>query len=175
MAMTERAYAYEEAQSYELRRMHVLDGTAAREKANKRRGDAVKLAVSVAAILVYLLGITFMQAKISSAGHEINEIKAAIAETETLSAHADLQIGKSSSLNYIEAYASTELGMVYPAADNVYFLDEESSYTIASARNQVVAAEEEQPADEEHPLWKNIGAAFENFFLGQALAAGGSE
>jgi cell division protein FtsL len=164
MAMTERAYAYEEAQSYESRRWQVLNGKALEKKTNKRRGDTAKLVVGVTAVLVYLLGITFMQAKISSAGHEINEIKATIAETETLSAQADLQIGKSSSLNYIESYAIAELGMVYPAANNVYFLDEESSSAIAAGRNPVVAEEEELVA-EDHPLWKNISAALGGFFM----------
>lgn len=173
MAMTERAYAYQEAQSYELRRMRVLDGTAARQRANERRGDIVKLTVGVLAVLVYLLGVTFMQAKVDSAALEINELKAAITETEDLSEKADLEIGRRASLSYIESYAINNLGMVYPAMDNLYLLDEESSLSIAQGRAEVVMAADAAAAEEQpHPFWQNIGATLENFFLGTALAAG---
>lgn len=171
MAMTERAYTYETAQSYELRRMRLLDGTAARERANRRRGDIVKITVGIVAVLVYLLGVTFMQAQIGSAAHEINQLKAAIIDTGNLSAQADLEIGRKSSLNHIEAYASGQLGMVYPAADQMYYLDEQSSLSIALGREQAAVLAESQPMQEEHALWRNIGATLENFFLGSALAA----
>ena len=72
MGMNSNAYAYEQAQSYERRRMEVLDGKQAKVREDAKRADIVKIVVGVSDIFIYLLGVTFMSAKIYSAGVEIN-------------------------------------------------------------------------------------------------------
>ena len=122
MAMTEHAYSYEAARSFEDRRIQVLDGSAARKRANAQRMQKVKLAVGVVAVLVYLLGVVFMEAKITIAGTQINTINAQISDLQQQSARQDLTIGALSSNERIETYAMTYLNMVYPEADRVYYL-----------------------------------------------------
>lgn len=171
MAMTERAFVHEEAQSYELRKLRVLDGTAVRARADARRIDAAKLVLGVLAVLVYLLGVTFAEAKISTAGVQINTLKAQIEETRNQAAIADLTIGEKASLSRIEAYASENLGMVYPGADDIYFLDEASSLKLAAAQSAVVVAEEDAAEEEGNSFWQALADVFGNFFHNTALAA----
>ncbi|MDO4732609.1 MAG: hypothetical protein Q4B50_03735, partial [Bacillota bacterium] len=93
MAMTERyavARVYEEAQSFEQRRLRVLDGSAAREKMNARRADVVKISLTVMAILVYFLGVTMMEAKIGTMGGKINTLQREIESRENESLRADM-------------------------------------------------------------------------------------
>lgn len=170
MAMTERAFVHEEAQSYELRKLRVLDGTAARARADARRSDAVKLALTVAAVLVYLLSLTFAEAKITTAGGEINALKEQIAETQNQTAIADLTIGEKASLARIETYAKENLGMVYPGVNDFYFLDEGSSLVLAGAGEESLP-EEAAPEEEENVFWQALGESFRNFLGNTALAA----
>lgn len=137
MGMNSNAYAYEQAQSYERRRMEVLDGKQAKVREDAKRADIVKIVVGVSAIFIYLLGVTFMSAKIYSAGVEINSLQSQIAETEEMIARAELEIGELASLERIETYALENLGMVYPASDDIYFLDEQSSLRIAPGTTRI--------------------------------------
>lgn len=174
MAMSERALAYqayEQAQSQELRSLRVLSGEAARERANTKRKDVVKLVLSIVAVLVYLLGVTFMESKIGDAGAEINSLKRQIAETETASLRADLEIGELSSLDRIESYAVANLGMAVTDANSVYYLSPESSLMIATGQQQLAVAETE-PEAEEQPWLQSMAAAIRNYFRNTALAAG---
>ena len=153
MAMTEHAYVMEEAASFETRQMRVLDGGKARERANARRADGVKLGLAVVAVLVYMLSLTFVSARITAAGAEINSINEAIADLENDAALADMTIGEKSALERVEAYAINELGMVYPDPGATYFLSEQSSQAIAAGRlalaSAAAAEEEEAMATEE--------------------------
>ena len=45
MGMNSNAYAYEQAQSYERRRMEVLDGKQAKVREDAKRADIVKIVV----------------------------------------------------------------------------------------------------------------------------------
>lgn len=176
MGMTEHSFAYEAAQSYEERKLRVLDGSAAKARADARRFDSVRLALGVIAILVYLLGVAFVEAKITTAGVEVNQLKADIAATEAEIAKADLTIGAKASLERIESYAALNLGMVYPEAGNVHFLDEQSSLTIAAGKaalsGETVVAAEEAAAD--GGLWEGINQALASLLPGTALAAADS-
>lgn len=174
MAMTERALALEEIASFETRQMRVLDGRAARERANAKRADAVKLGVALLAILVYMLSLTFVSAKITSAGAEINALNEQIAELENEAAIADMTIGAKSTLERVESFAVKELGMVYPDPGETYFLSEESSQAIAVGRvalateaAQSAAAEEES----EGGLWGSVSASIKGFLGRTAQAA----
>jgi len=175
MAMSERAYAYgfEEAQSLELRRLRVLSGAAAREKANARRIDMVKLALLVTSVLVYLLGVTFMESKIGDVGAEINSLKEQIAQTENASLRADLKIGELSSLDRIESYAIENLDMVPTAAGNIYYLNKESSMMITLGERQLTetGAPTAAPEQEQHPFWQSLAAVLRGYFDNTALAA----
>lgn len=173
MSMTERSFAYENTQSYELRKLQVLDGSAARARADAKRIDAVKLAIGVIAVLVYFLSLAFMEAKITTAGAQLNELQATIAETDNNTKIIDLQIGSLASLSRVEQYAQEHLGMVYPEADTIYFLDKESSLNIAlgHAKLENVVAETSPAAEETHPLWEAARTALNNFFGATALAA----
>lgn len=172
MAMTEHAYSYEAAQSFESRRMKVLDGSAARARANARRGRKVKLAIGVIAVLVYLLSIVFVEAKISIVGTQINSINSQIAELQEMSARQDLTIGELSSNARIESYAITYLGMEYPSVDSVYYLNKESSLAIAEGR----AALNNEPdttvqPEEQNKWWAAINDFVGSFFYHTAVAA----
>ena len=174
MSMTERSFAYENTQSFELRKMRVLDGSAARARADAKRIDSVKLALGVIAVLVYLLSLTFVEAKISNTGAQINDLNAAIADTQNDSAIMDLNIGSLASLDRIETYATTYLGMTYPNADSVYFLDVESSLAIASGETDLALAESnnvESAEETKYPLWEIALDSISDFFRGTALAA----
>ncbi len=173
MGMNSNAYAYEQAQSYERRRMEVLDGKQAKVREDAKRADIVKIVVGVSAIFIYLLGVTFMSAKIYSAGVEINSLQSQIAETEEMIARAELEIGELASLERIETYALENLGMVYPASDDIYFLDEQSSLRIAQGQQElaIAASAEEEAVAEEQSLWQSIVDGFTSFLTGTANAA----
>ena len=174
MAMTARAIVLEEVASFETRQMRVLSGGAARARANAKRADGVKLGLAVVAILVYMLGLTVVSAKITAAGAEINSIKGQIAELENEAAIADMTIGAKSSLERVEAFATGELGMVYPDPSETYFLSAENSQAIAAGRLAMVAAATESDAPEEDvrqgPLGK-VSAAWRSLTDRSAQAA----
>ncbi len=176
MAMSEHAYAYqafEEARSLETRRLRVLSGAAAREKANARRIDAVKIALLITSVLVYFLGVTFMESKIGDVGAEINSLKEQIAAVENDSLRADLTIGELSSLERIETYARENLGMLPTDTGNIYYLNKESSMMIAQGQLQLAETEAvlDAPAEENHPFLQNLAAVLKDYFNQTALAA----
>lgn len=175
MAMTEYASVYEQAASFERRQMRVLDGTAAKNRADAKRIDGVRLGLAVITILVYMLSLAFVSAKITSAGGEINAINAQITELENQAAIADLTIGAKSSLERVESYAIAELGMVYPDPDQTYFLSEDSSRSIAAGRQALAQAQAEQDAAGEQaqpgPL-SGVMASVSGWLGGTAQAAG---
>lgn len=184
MAMTERAlssHAYEEAQSFEQRRLRVLDGTAAREKMNARRADIVRISLAVLAVMVYLLAVTMMEAKIGNKVSEINGIQQEIEDTANASLRADLRIGDLSSLARVEKYAVAYLGMVRPAVEDIHYLNGESSQLIVAGQQQLaeaaapaLPAAAEAEAEEEQPkFWKTIASMLKNYWSGQALAVEG--
>ena len=153
--------------------MEVLDGKQAKVREDAKRADIVKIVVGVSAIFIYLLGVTFMSAKIYSAGVEINSLQSQIAETEEMIARAELEIGELASLERIETYALENLGMVYPASDDIYFLDEQSSLRIAQGQQElaIAASAEEEAVAEEQSLWQSIVDGFTSFLTGTANAA----
>ena len=170
MAMVDRALALEEAASFETRQMRVLDGRAARDRANARRADVVKIGLAVIAVLVYMLALTVVSAKITSAGAEINSLQEQIASIENDAAIADMTIGSMSSLERIEAYAIGELGMVYPDPGQTYFLSEQSSQAIAAGRTVLAdnaTAQEEAAVQAKGGLF----GAFRSFIDRPAQAA----
>lgn len=178
MAMTERAFsahAYEEAQSFEQRRLRVLDGTAAKEKLNARRADAIKIGLAVVAVMLYLLSLTMMEAKIGNMVSHINGIQREIDNTVNASLRSDLEIGELSSLGRIEAYAVTQLGMVSPDVDNIHYLNGESSQMILTgqqnlAEQEVIVAEETE--EEIKPtFWQSLATLIQGYWQGEALAA----
>ena len=178
MAMIERAFsthAYEEAQSFEQRRLRVLDGTAAREKLNARRADVVKIALAVTAVLVYLLAVTMMEAKIGNMVSHINAVQRDIEATANAALRADLTIGQLSSLERVESYATANLGMVRPTVDDIPYLNSESSQMIVAGQQQLTEPEETPQPEEEatSSWWQNIGALLKGYWRGQALAADG--
>lgn len=173
MGMNNHAYAYQTAQAYERRQIEVLDGKQAKVREDAKRADVVKIVVGVSAVFIYLLVVAFMSAKICSAGVEINSLQTQIAETENMIARAELEIGELASLERIEAYALTNLGMVYPESDDIYFLDEQSSLRIAEGQRDLALAStaETETASEEKSLWQSLVDGVTDFFLGTANAA----
>ena len=177
MAMTERAFsahAYEEAQSFEQRRLRVLDGTAAKEKLNARRADAIKIGLTVVAVMLYLLSLTMMEAKIGNMVSRINGIQREIDNTVNASLRSDLEIGELSSLGRIEAYAVTKLGMVSPGVDNIHYLNGESSQLILSGQQNLTEREaviaEEAEEELEPTFWQSLATLFQSYWRGESLA-----
>lgn len=169
MGIHSNAYAYEQAQSYERRQIEVLDGKKAKAREEARRADVVKIVFGVSAVFIYLLVVAFVGAKICNVGVEINSLKAQIEDTENMIARAELEIGKLASLDRIESYAISNLGMVYPEAEDIHLLDEQSSLKIAQG-NQAIStatAEAEAATEEESSFWQDVT----NFLTGTANAA----
>jgi cell division protein FtsL len=174
MAMSSSAHAQVLAPSrgYERRRIEVLDGKQAKAREDAHRADVVRIGLSVATIFMFLLALTFMSAKVYSAGVEINSLKSQIEDTETLAARTELELGQLTSLDRIEAYATDNLGMVYPAADDIYLLGEESSLRIAEGQQEIALAEAEASGQgEENPRWRDLVDGIASFFVGSASAA----
>ena len=179
MAMTERAFSaqsYEEAQSFEQRRLRVLDGRAVREKHNARRADIVKITLAVTALMVYLLAVTMMEAKIGNLVGQINGLKEDIADMTNASLRADLEIGELSSLERIEEYATAELGMIRPGVEDIHYLNGESSQRILAGQeqtNQISTAEPVEAAatePEDSTFLQSMGMMLKGYWSGQALA-----
>lgn len=173
MGINSNAYAYEQAQSYERRQIEVLDGKQAKVREDAKRADVVKIVVGVSAVFIYLLVVAFMGAKICSVGVEINSLQEQIADTEDMIARAELEIGKLASLERVETYALENLGMVYPASDDIYFLDEQSSLRIAQGQESLAmtAAASEEITTEESSLWQSLVDGLTDFLMGTANAA----
>lgn len=168
MGINSTAYAYEQAQEFERRHIEVLDGKVAKAREDKRRADVVKIVTAVSAVFLYLFAVIFVSAQVCSVGVQINDLKASIAETENMTARAELELGQLASLDRIQTYVAENLDMVYPAAGDFYFLDEESSATIAMGQQQL-AAEEIAAATEVEE--KGIWQTFTDFLQGTAKAA----
>ena len=175
MAMTERAFSaqsYEEAQSFEQRRLRVLDGRAVREKHSARRADIVKITLAVTALMVYLLAVTMMEAKIGNLVGQINGLKEDIADMTNASLRADLELGELSSLERIEA----ELGMIRPGVEDIHYLNGESSQRILAGQeqtNQISTAEPVEAAateSEDSTFLQSMGMMLKGYWSGQALA-----
>ena len=169
MGMNNSALAYEQVQSPE-QQIRVLEEQKSQTRANAQRAKAVKLVMTVSFVFVALFALTFMSASNYSLGVELNAVKSQIADTQTMTARAGLELGELSSRARVEAYAIANLGMVYPATDDVYFLGEESSRAIAAAisnETETVAAE----APVEQSGWEKFVAAVAGFFKGDAYAA----
>ncbi|NLF80049.1 MAG: hypothetical protein GX572_02525 [Clostridia bacterium] len=174
MAMSSSAHAQVLApsQASEQRRVKVLDGKQAKAREDARRADIVRITLSVATLLMFLLGLTFMSAKIYSAGVDINHLKNEIEQTNTLASRAELELGQMASLERIEAYATERLGMVYPAANDIYLLSEDSARRIAEGQQQIALAEAEaMSGSEENPRWREIVYGIAGLFVGTASAA----
>lgn len=172
MVMNSSAHAYTQAQSYELRKMQVLDGKQAKAREDAKRGDVVKITLVVSAVFLYLFGMTFLSANICSMGVEMNSLKTQIADTQNMTARAELELGEMAALERVEAYATNDLNMVYPQADDIYILNEESSMEIAQGKQELTIAEAEiTVVAEENPMWRSIVDGFSNFFMGTASAS----
>ena len=167
MAMTEKAYsntAYTESPAFRERRLRVLDGTAAREKKAKHRAEVVRVCVCVAAVAVYLLSVTFMEARIGNRAGQVSSLQRKIDSVEVDSLRADLTIGELSSLERVENYATACLGMVRPSVDDIYYLNGESSQSIRTGEALLEAEAmqaEEAPVSEKKTLWQRIGGLFQ--------------
>ena len=177
MGMNNSAHAYqqiEQEQSYQQSQIRVLDGSKAKAREDARRGRTVKMVISVSTGLFCLLAMTFMSAKICGLGVEINSIQSEIAETKTMTARAELELGQLGSLQRIEAYAINNLGMVYPSASDIYFLDAESSQILAegkAAQDAAAAAAAEPVVGEEPSGFDGVISSIVGFFRGTASAA----
>ena len=159
------AHAYKQTQVYEEQQsIRVLDGRRAKAREEAKRKGIVRLSLGAAAVMICLLGMTFMSAKICNLGVEINSLKSQIEDTQVMTARAELQLGELSSLERIESYAVANLGMVYPSADYVYFLSAASTQTVAETETLVAAIEEES-------TWQKLLNNIAGFFRGTASAA----
>jgi cell division protein FtsL len=168
MGINNTAYAYQQAEEFERRKIRVLDGRQAKLREDKKRADMVKVALAASAILFYLLAVTFMSAQVCSVGVEINELKAAIGETQIMTARAELELGQLTSLERVELYVAENLDMVYPTAGDIYFLDEQSSMAIAMEREQLQLQQSMQKGGMDEPgIWQAVS----EFFFGTAKAA----
>ncbi len=168
MGINGSAVAYERAQEFERREIRVLDGKQAKARENKRRADIAKIAVAASAVLLYLLAVTFMSAQVCSVGVEINQLQAAISETNNMTARAELELGQLASLDRVEAYVADNLAMVRPTASDVYILDEQSSLAIAMGQQQLANSQNTAMAEvEDSGFWSSVSS----FLFGTAKAA----
>lgn len=172
MGMNSSAHAYELAQSYERRKMQVLDGKKARLRADAKRGDVVRITLAAITLFMFLLGMTFMGANICNTDAQINYLKEQIAEKQDLIAQTELQLAQLSSLDRVEAYAKENLGMVYPGVNDFYFLGEESALIIAQGERDISTGfADTENAPLENSTWRSIVDGISNFFIGSVSAS----
>jgi len=174
MNQSSNAYQnYEQAQSFEQQRIRVLDGSQAKAREDARRGRIVRTVLTGTAVFLCLLTMAFMSAKICGIGVEINNMKDQIAAMETDTLRAEMDLGELSSLSRIESYAINNLGMVYPGAENIHIMDEESSMAIARGEQALAASASDAVTAENQKtdIWTKIGIGIANFFTGKASAA----
>ena len=97
--------------------------TAAREKTMTRKG-LVKLLFSLMMIGVLLVGTVWTRAMATEIKYSINKINKANALLENDIAVVTVKIESANSIETVEEYASGELGMIYPAAGQCFYIDE---------------------------------------------------
>ncbi|MDO4580964.1 MAG: hypothetical protein Q4B96_00055 [Bacillota bacterium] len=171
--MSEAAYTYRQAHSYERRRSEAVSGRKEKTRTREIRKDRLIIVMAVLSVFICAFMYTFFEAQIGVAGLEVSSLKQQILDTETAAARVDLEIGNLASLERIEEYAIAELGMVYPDGNDVYYLNEFSSLMIAQGRSgiTVAAAEPSQQAVNDDPFWQSLSALIGNYFNGTASAA----
>lgn len=167
MAMNNNAYAYKQNEAYEQQSgIRVLESRQVKTQEDVRRAGLIKSAVSVMAVFVLLLAVTFASAKVYGLGVELNSIKAEIEDVKTATARVEMELGEMASLERIEEYALANLDMVYPGAEDFYYVTVEAP-VVADA---VSSAAQKGNAVEESG-WDKFINGITGFFRGSASAA----
>lgn len=81
----------------------------------------VKTLLLVITTVILLLAYTAITAKVTMYGYEINNTKVAIAEVENTNSQLIIEVESLSAPARIEAYATTELGMVVPDESTIIY------------------------------------------------------
>lgn|GEM_PF-1788152 len=155
--------------------LHLLHKEQA--KAHVLRHDRIILASIV--VGAFLLAFTFIsiEAKITSYGYQVTQLKEQTEDIQNQSDRLDLEIASLNSLNRIENYALTNLDMVYPDIKNVGYLDVSGSVAVAdsSQRNSetLTSSQTTNGDSSAHPFWTAIGDLFSKYFNDSASALAG--
>ncbi len=165
---------YQEALNYPQvarRRMEVLPGGKIAPKSRLRK-DKITITVVVAVLFAFAFGNLYLTAQIGLASQSISSLKAEIEQTENSTARAELEYGELNSLSRIEEYAITNLGMVYPENNTMYYLNQENSALIAQGTDglteQQPAAQSETATEADaagNSLWRSLAMMLNQHFF----------
>ena len=148
------------------------------ERTNKKqkRKHALEVNMMVCAGIMFLmfLGYTSLGAKITTVGHEINELKQQIAEVENTNDRLMLEVEELSSPEALAAFAEKEMGMVQTTEANVIYQEfsdsVKSDLQIAQSDslNTVVAAQGSASVEvvddsASHPILDTLHSLIQNF------------
>jgi len=173
MAVNRNAYAYKKEYSYiDEPRMELLPQSQARKGIASQ--DKIIAGFTIVIVFVTAFIYIFLQSQIGAAAYEVRQLQNQIQEVEMLSQRLDLEVGNLSSLERIEKYVRENLGMVYSELDNVAYLGEESSESIALALAGLSSVANENPSIEEtsgeYSLWSAWATMFADYFARPASA-----
>ncbi len=151
-----------------------------KQKAKTIHKEKVVLFTSVIVLFLVALCFTAMQAKINNCGYTINNLKEQTELVESQSERLEMEIESARSLSQIEAYATANLGMVYPSNKDVAYInysglvsaDTNATATItASAGDDKQVTAVTQMSDTPDTFLNSIGKMLSDFFTRQASAA----
>ncbi len=179
MATGNSSTAYREYQEYlnypevMRRRMEVLPGGKIATKRRLRK-DRLALCLLSACLMAFCFAYLYLAAQIGVVNGEINSLQTKIADKENDIALAEYEYGELNSLARIEDHALNQLGMIYPEADEVYYLNEKNSAYIAmglqnSTEQDTLATLEEESGDQ--GLWHSLAMMLDRHFYGDTGAA----
>lgn len=100
-------------------RLYTEERTSKKQK--KKHALEVNIMVCAGIMFLMFLGYTSLSAKVTTVGHEINELKQQIAEVDNTNDRLMLEVEELSSPEAIAAFAEKEMGMVQTTEANVIY------------------------------------------------------
>ena len=134
------------------------------------RQDRVVSTMVVICLLVSAFIYLNLIAQTVGVNRQLSNAERKIEEIQNQTLRAEWELGQMASLARIEEYASENLNMIYPSADDIYYLSEQTSRAIAEAtqglNGDTKDAEAETQAAADHPFWQSIATMLGEFFAG---------
>lgn len=148
------------------REFYTLPGGKPKRKFNFQ----VKVVLAVIAIFAVALLYTATEAKITSYGYEINQLKQSIEEVENTNAQYRLEIEQLSSPERLSEYAAQNLSMVQPDGSNIKYVAMNTK-TMASQPAMTASVpsgqhvEIEVLEEESHPVLAALAKIFDDYIV----------
>jgi hypothetical protein len=94
-----------------------------RERDRRRARELARLLLVLVPVAAALLGYTWLQAEILQAGYDVRSLERALEREARTESHLRLEISRHESLDRVVAEASERLNMVFPAIEQMVFLE----------------------------------------------------